>query len=120
MPDLFNELPVIPDPHGPCPCGSTESTLHKGTGPHAAGLRCANCGRFRGWLSKAEYAELNKTPALETMPKRPDLQELVAQHGTYSQITPEAWIEWDRAIKEWETRRRDKLLDRVSRETKSG
>ena len=31
----------------------------------------------------------------------PDLQEVVAQFGGYSSITPEAWAEWDRTNAEW-------------------
>jgi hypothetical protein len=36
----------------------------------------------------------------------PDLQELVARFGGYSNITPEAWAAYDRALAEWEERRR--------------
>ena len=38
-------------------------------------------------------------------PKPPDMQELVAQHGGYSSITPEAWAEYDRLIAEWKKAR---------------
>jgi hypothetical protein len=35
----------------------------------------------------------------------PDLQELVARHGGYDKIPPEAWAEYDRAMAEWQERR---------------
>jgi len=51
----------------------------------------------------------------ESAPKRamavPDLQELIASHGGYDKITPEAWDEWDRLNVEWQERRR---LDRAA------
>ena len=34
----------------------------------------------------------------------PDLQELVARHGGYDKIPPEAWAEHDRAMAEWHAR----------------
>ena len=37
---------------------------------------------------------------------QPDLQALVARHGGYHKI--EAWAEYDRAIAEWQERRRDR------------
>jgi hypothetical protein len=45
-------------------------------------------------------AWLRKNPA-------PDLQKLVERFGTYSQITPEAWGEFDRAMEQWQERRRE-------------
>jgi hypothetical protein len=36
----------------------------------------------------------------------PDLQGLVARHGGYDKITPEAWAEYDRAMADWQERRR--------------
>jgi hypothetical protein len=40
------------------------------------------------------------------MPKAPDLQELVQRFGTYSNITPEAWEQYDRQMAEWHHARR--------------
>jgi hypothetical protein len=38
----------------PCgACGQTDVVIGPGTGPHAASLRCASCGRHRGWLPSA-------------------------------------------------------------------
>jgi hypothetical protein len=34
------------------PCCENLATIHLGTGPHAAALRCASCGQHRGWLPK--------------------------------------------------------------------
>jgi hypothetical protein len=34
------------------PCCENLATLRPGKGPHAAELRCAGCGRHRGWLPK--------------------------------------------------------------------
>jgi hypothetical protein len=38
------------------------------------------------------------------------LQALVAQYGGYSSIPPAAWAEYDRAVKTWESARRDRLF----------
>jgi len=39
----------------------------------------------------------------------PDLQELlVRKHGGYDRITPEAWADYDRAIVDWQARRRSR------------
>jgi hypothetical protein len=46
----------------------------------------------------------------------PDLQDLVEHHGGYSNITPEAWAEHDRAIAEWQERRRTRLAGAPSSE----
>jgi hypothetical protein len=34
------------------PCCENLATLRPGKGPHGAELRCAGCGRHRGWLPK--------------------------------------------------------------------
>ena len=34
------------------PCCENLATIHVGSGPHGAALRCASCGRHRGWLPK--------------------------------------------------------------------
>jgi hypothetical protein len=36
----------------------------------------------------------------------PDLQELLGKHGRYDKIPAEAWAEHDRAMAEWQERRR--------------
>jgi hypothetical protein len=52
----------------------------------------------------------------------PDLQELIASHGGYDKITPEAWAKWDRLNAEWQERQRlDRAaLERFSNKTPSG
>ena len=40
----------------------------------------------------------------------PNLQALVATWGGYSNIPGSAWAEWDIAVTQWETARRDRLL----------
>jgi hypothetical protein len=34
------------------PCCRNLALVHEGKGPHAGELRCADCGRHRGWVSK--------------------------------------------------------------------
>ena len=36
--------------------------------------------------------------------QRPDLQALVAAHGGYHKITPEAWAAYDRELRQWRAR----------------
>jgi hypothetical protein len=36
---------------------------------------------------------------------RPDLQALIAEHGGYAKITPQAWIDFDADVKDWNVRR---------------
>jgi hypothetical protein len=51
----------------------------------------------------------NKRPTELTVERAiavPDLQELIASHGGYDKITPEAWAEWDRLNAEWQERQR--------------
>lgn len=42
----------------------------------------------------------------------PNLQELVAKHGGYQHITPEAWEEYDRAVVVWRAKIRAGEFDR--------
>jgi hypothetical protein len=44
----------------------------------------------------------------------PDLQELVARFGGYDKITPEAWAEYDRAMAEWQIKRREMIAQERS------
>jgi hypothetical protein len=39
----------------------------------------------------------------------PDLHELIRRYGTYSQIPPEAWEEFDAAMEEWDRLRKSRL-----------
>jgi hypothetical protein len=40
------------------PCHRNVAIVHPGKGPHAGELRCADCDRHRGWLSKEAGARL--------------------------------------------------------------
>ena len=65
-----NELPALPrvrldrtiDRRTTC-CGSNVATVHIGRGPHAAELRCGDCGAHRGWMPKEAHAFLIQTAA---------------------------------------------------------
>jgi hypothetical protein len=37
-----------------CSCGHDVATIGARSGPHAARLLCARCGKFRGWLPHTE------------------------------------------------------------------
>jgi hypothetical protein len=77
-PDLFGgELPGLCvqldrkiDQRTAC-CGSRVATIHTGRGPHAAGLRCANCGHHRGWLPQEAHAFLINTAKQFGSPSAP-------------------------------------------------
>ena len=42
---------------------------------------------------------------------QPDLGELVARHAGFDKIPAEIWLEFDRAMMEWQKRRRDRTAD---------
>jgi hypothetical protein len=65
--DLFeeNQTPPLANPKSPfglevitrqpCKsCGTRTATIEPGRGPHAASLRCAACGGFVSWMSRAD------------------------------------------------------------------
>jgi hypothetical protein len=41
------------------------------------------------------------------MARGPNLDALVAKHGGYDKIPPEAWKQYDREVEAWHLRRRD-------------
>jgi predicted RNA-binding Zn-ribbon protein involved in translation (DUF1610 family) len=46
----------------PCPaCGSTRIVVTPGSGPHAAGKRCDDCGKHLGWIPKGRINEEART-----------------------------------------------------------
>jgi len=55
---------------------------------------------------EAKLAELHRAMAEQRRTDRqpPDLQKLVLAHGTYDQITPEAWAEFNARMKVWRDR----------------
>jgi hypothetical protein len=54
----------------PCPkCGSIATTITSGSGPHAAALRCGDCGRWLQWIGKdALSAHEGASPEEEVHP----------------------------------------------------
>jgi hypothetical protein len=73
------------------PCCDSVCVIHAGKGPHVGELRCAGCGRHRGWLSKATAIWL---------------ADAVHKHGAPTSPINVPWIEI--AILEW--RRRFQML----------
>jgi hypothetical protein len=61
QPDLFKAETSTPlvglsvQLPGQCQCGAVSAEITAGHGPHAAGLRCAACGKQRGWLSREAH-----------------------------------------------------------------
>jgi hypothetical protein len=41
----------------------------------------------------------------------PDLQELVRRYGTYPQVTPQAWAQYDHQMERWKDDLRNGRLD---------
>ena len=52
-------------------CGSNIATIHIGRGPHAAELRCADCGAHRGWMPQEAHAFIKKTAERFGAPSEP-------------------------------------------------
>jgi hypothetical protein len=46
----------------PNPCHDNLARIVPGKGPHAGGLRCAKCGKWRGWVAAAALKELKPAP----------------------------------------------------------
>jgi hypothetical protein len=60
----------------PNPCHDNVAIVGPGRGPHAGGLRCAKCGKWRGWIAAATLEALvtgipAELPVLRTIPKEP-------------------------------------------------
>jgi hypothetical protein len=53
------------------PCCRSVATITPGAGPHPAGLVCADCGRFRGWMSKPTAQRLNEVIRVFGVPPEP-------------------------------------------------
>ena len=53
------------------PCHRNVATVHPGKGPHAGELRCADCDRHRGWLSKEAGEQLLAVIEKFGMPTEP-------------------------------------------------
>jgi hypothetical protein len=55
---LLSERPTAPRTvtrRKACRCGSNRFIVEAGRGPHAAHLRCEQCGRGGMWMSRAEF-----------------------------------------------------------------
>jgi hypothetical protein len=52
-------------------CGSNVAAIHPGRGPHAAELRCADCGAHRGWMPAEAHTFLNQMAARFGAPSEP-------------------------------------------------
>jgi hypothetical protein len=53
------------------PCCQNVAIIHPGTGPHAAELKCADCGSHRGWLPQQAHDFINKLAARFGAPVEP-------------------------------------------------
>jgi hypothetical protein len=64
------------------PCHRNVATVHPGKGPHAGELRCADCDRHRGWLSKEAGTRLLAVIEKFGVP----LEPLIIRNDTYSRL----------------------------------
>jgi hypothetical protein len=70
LPPLRVQLDRRIDQRTTC-CGSNIAAIHVGRGPHAAELRCADCGAHRGWLPQEAHSFIQKTAARFGAPSEP-------------------------------------------------
>ena len=42
----------------PCHCGSTTADIRSAPKPHAAALHCPDCGEYRQWVARSDYAAI--------------------------------------------------------------
>jgi hypothetical protein len=61
-------------------------------------------------MTEAPQVKVPAKPRVLTPP--PDLQSLVAKHGGYDLITPEAWAEYDATLADWRERLRLNKLEK--------
>jgi hypothetical protein len=64
------------------PCHRNIAIVHPGKGPHAGELRCADCDRHRGWLSKEAGTQLLAVTEKFGLPTEP----LVIRNDSYSRF----------------------------------
>jgi hypothetical protein len=84
--DLFDNTTWKPAPTSPAigmtvrldrdidrlkPCHANIAIIHPGKGGHAGELRCATCGRHRGWASKAMIDFITETARRFGAPAEP-------------------------------------------------
>jgi hypothetical protein len=70
------------------PCHRNMATVHPGKGPHAGELRCSDCDRHRGWLSKEAGTRLLAVIEKFGMPTEP----LTIRNDAYSALTARGGI----------------------------
>jgi hypothetical protein len=54
-----------------CACGAPHATICPGKPPHCAEMRCAKCGKHRGWVSRNTFDFISKTIELFGRPTEP-------------------------------------------------
>jgi hypothetical protein len=69
------------------PCHRNMATVLPGKGPHAGELRCSDCDRHRGWLSKEAGAQLLAVIKTFGMPTEP----LIIRTDVYSTFHRARW-----------------------------
>jgi hypothetical protein len=59
---FFAEQPqILIAAEQPCPsCGCQSQRIAEGSGPHAAKLECADCGRWQKWISRSLLAQIQE------------------------------------------------------------
>jgi hypothetical protein len=59
---FFAEQPqILIAAEQPCPsCGCQNQRIAEGSGPHAAKFECADCGRWRKWISRSLLAQIQQ------------------------------------------------------------
>ena len=50
----------------------------------------------------------------------PRLEDLVRQHGSFREIPPAAWIDWERRMADWRARSRNRHLETPHTRTAAG
>jgi hypothetical protein len=55
----------------PCHCGSNIVVIGSSAGPHSASIRCAECNRHRGWLSRGETERIAAIVGTSGRPTEP-------------------------------------------------
>jgi hypothetical protein len=66
----------------------------------------------RAWdFTREEARSAAAEEARQARRAPPDLQALVIAHGTYDQITPEAWAKFDADMAEWKAKIREGKFD---------
>jgi hypothetical protein len=85
----------------PCCARAEISVIGHGAGPHYAELHCANCGRHRGWLSRATASWIETIiqkfgaptePIVVRLPVPAEAGSTAGASGTHEQTNKEAQL----------------------------